>query len=148
MLLRAVERDAPASAAISSSRLVHRPSAIEVGDTHRNSLLLGTGVNMAYGLNGTDTITGSSSFDAISGGQQNDIITGNGAGDFLVGGAGSDTFKYNAISDSQPGIANNVPNYDTIADFTSGSDKIDTSAIAGITLVQGALQTAASAVNA
>ncbi len=124
------------------------PVAIEVGDTGSNSLLLGTGVNMAYGLNGTDTITGSSSFDAISGGQQNDIITGNGAGDFLVGGAGSDTFKYNAISDSQPGIANNVPNYDTIADFTSGSDKIDTSAIAGITLVQGALQTAASAVNA
>src|SRR5262249_13378472 len=90
-----------------------------------------------------------SAFDAISGGQNNDTIIGGGGGDFLVGGQGSDTFKYLAVSDSAPGTtANGTIRYDTIADFASGQDKIDLSAIAGVTRIQGTLATATSSVNA
>src|SRR5262249_42511525 len=54
------------------------PVAIVVGNPSSSpgdNLVLGAGVNMAYGLNGPDIITGNSGFDAISGGQQNDTIT-------------------------------------------------------------------------
>ena len=49
----------------------------------------------------------------------------------LTGGSGSDRFVFNATSDST------VAARDSINNFTHGSDFIDTSAIAGITAVQG-----------
>ena len=45
------------------------------------------------------------------------------ASDSLTGGAGNDTFKYLAVSDSTTAAP------DGIQDFTSGSDKIDVSAV-------------------
>ena len=47
-----------------------------------------------------------------------------------VGGAGGGSFVFNSINDSTPG------NPETIANFISGSDHFDFSAIAGITTVQ------------
>ena len=47
------------------------------------------------------------------------------------GGTGVDTYVYNATSDSTVAI------HDTITNFGAGSDIINTSAIAGITLLQG-----------
>jgi Ca2+-binding RTX toxin-like protein len=87
---------------------------------------LGTSVNKA--------IFGSSAGDTLQGGAGNDIITGNGGGDSLTGGAGNDTFKYNSITDSQPGAGK----FDTILDFTHGSDQIDFTAITSLTAVASA----------
>jgi hypothetical protein len=66
----------------------------------------------------------------------------------LVGGAGNDTFAYTAATDSSQGAGN----FDTIADFTHGADKIDLTNIAGINAtpssVQGALANTSTLVNA
>jgi Ca2+-binding RTX toxin-like protein len=82
---------------------------------------------------GSDTLTGTSGQDVIIGFGGNDTIIGGGGGDSLTGGTGNDTFKYNAITDSQPGAGK----FDTIFDFTHGSDKIDFTNIAGITASGG-----------
>ncbi|UCI06130.1 beta strand repeat-containing protein [Mesorhizobium sp. B1-1-8] len=111
--------------ATSGSISLSVPVNIIVGDTGNNTLSATNGINLFYGLNNTDVITGGSGFDGIVAGAGTDTLTGNGGGDFLAGGGQSDTFKYNAITDSQSGVVNNVANYDTIADFTSGTDKID-----------------------
>ena len=49
----------------------------------------------------------------------------------LTGGSGADRFVFNATSDST------VAAKDSINNFVHGADLIDTSAIAGITAVQG-----------
>jgi Ca2+-binding RTX toxin-like protein len=109
---------------------------IVVGTTNQDVISLsstGESANIAYGLNGQDTITGTSGFDAISGGAGNDTIIGGGGGDFLFGGAGSDTFKYNAVSDSQAGFAGkNAPKFDTINDFTDSGGTHDTLDFSGL----------------
>ena len=56
----------------------------------------------------------------------NDTFTGTDGANVLTGGPGSDTFRYTAVSQSAPSA------YDTITDFTSGQDKIDFSALAGL----------------
>ncbi|WP_328824722.1 beta strand repeat-containing protein [Mesorhizobium neociceri] len=111
--------------ATSGSISLSVPVNIIVGDTGPNSLSATNGINLFYGLNNSDAITGGSGFDGIIAGAGTDTLIGNAGGDFLAGGGQGDTFKYNAITDSQSGVVNNVANYDTIADFTSGTDKID-----------------------
>jgi Ca2+-binding RTX toxin-like protein len=71
---------------------------------------------------------GSASADTLIGGSHNDIITGGGGGDTLTGGGGSDTFVFKAVTDSQASSGN----FDTITDFTAGSDHVDLSAISGL----------------
>src|SRR5262249_11360861 len=109
---------------------------IVVGTTGADAITLsstGDSVNIAYGLNGGDTITGTSGFDAISGGANGDTIVGGGAGDFLMGGAGGDTFRYNAVTDSQAGFAgHSAPNFDTIVDFTDTTGTHDTLDFSGL----------------
>ena len=64
------------------------------------------------------------------------LVGGNG-GDTLSGGGGNDTFVFAAASDSAPGQTNLgtaqhpnfVNNFDTISDFTPGTDIIDLSEI-------------------
>jgi Ca2+-binding RTX toxin-like protein len=86
-------------------------------------------VPVILGTAGSDTLTGTSGQDVIIGFGGNDKIIGGGGGDSLTGGTGNDTFKYNAITDSQPGAGK----FDTIIDFKHGLDKIDLTNIAGIT---------------
>jgi Ca2+-binding RTX toxin-like protein len=81
-----------------------------------------TGVNAVEGSNFNDTISGSNG---------SDTIYGRAGADLLTGGAGADHFAFNALSDST------VASHDTISDFLHGTDIIDTSAITGITAVQG-----------
>jgi len=81
-----------------------------------------TGVNAVEGSNFNDTILGSAG---------NDKIFGRGGADFLTGGTGADNFAFLATSDST------IASHDTISDFLHGTDTIDTTAITGITLVQG-----------
>jgi Ca2+-binding RTX toxin-like protein len=93
-----------------------------------NLALLGTG-----NINGT----GNTLANSIRGTTGNNVITGGGAGDTLIGDGGSDQFVYNAIADSQPGAGK----FDRISDFTAGSgtgaDKIDFTAVTGVTTIQG-----------
>ena len=77
-----------------------------------------------YGSASADTLTGGSGADIIAGYGAGDIIRGNGGADFLYGGAGADTFVY-GVGDSS------LSNWDVIADFTSGQDKINVSAADG-----------------
>jgi Ca2+-binding RTX toxin-like protein len=102
---------------------------------------LGTSSNVAiFGSSGADTLTGGSGKDIIMGNGGNDTIIGGAGGDTLIGGAGNDIFKYLAVTDSRPGTGN----FDTISDFAHGSDKIDFSAITGLTAVASATSTPAS----
>lgn len=93
-----------------------------------DDVYLGTGnatvTGAIQGEAGRDILFGSTTNDTLSGGDGDDWLAGGGGGDTLTGGAGNDTFAFLAITDSQSGIR------DTITDFTSGSDKIDISALA------------------
>ncbi|MEH2560845.1 Ca2+-binding RTX toxin-like protein [Bradyrhizobium sp. AZCC 2289] len=73
-------------------------------------------------------VDGTKGSDTFKGGAGNDTFVGGAGGDSFSGGTGNDTFKYTAITDSQPGSGK----FDTISDFTHGSDKIDFSAISGL----------------
>ncbi|TCS13574.1 calcium-binding protein [Caulobacter sp. BK020] len=70
-----------------------------------------------------NTLVGGNFGETIVGGPGNDIIIGGGAADALFGGAGVDTFRYVAKTDSTPGAA------DIIHDFQTGVDKIDLTAL-------------------
>ena len=86
------------------------------------------------GGGGTDTISnvenvlGSSFKDTLIGSAGINGIAGMGGADVLTGGDGSDTFYEFQLSDSTPASSSS---YDTITDFTHGSDKIDLTAVAG-----------------
>ncbi|MGA8001649.1 MAG: M10 family metallopeptidase C-terminal domain-containing protein, partial [Pseudolabrys sp.] len=96
------------------------------------TVTLGTGGNLAAGTDtGSLTVTGGSGANTITAGSGNNTITGGGGADVLTGGAGIDHFVFAAISDST------VASHDTINSFVHGTDVIDTSAILGITAVQG-----------
>ena len=96
------------------------------------TVTLGSGGSLAAGTDtGNLTVTGGSGVNTITVGSGNNTITGGGGADVLTGGSGADQFVFNAISDST------VAARDTINNFVHGTDLIDTSAIAGITAIQG-----------
>ena len=61
---------------------------------------------------------GGAGVDTVIGGGGADILFGGAGGDTLTGGAGADSFRYTTASESTS------VNYDTITDFTYGSDTI------------------------
>ena len=86
------------------------------------------------GTDGADQLTGNSSANYLDGKGGNDTINGAGGNDTLYGGAGRDTttggagadiFLFKAASE----IGRTESTRDVIADFVSGQDKIDLSAI-------------------
>src|SRR6266478_2079189 len=84
----------------------------------------GTGVNdIIYGGSGNDTIYGGSGSDTINGNNGNDTVIGGFGADLLTGGNGNDRFVYLSVADSHAG------QFDTITDFSSGSDKINLTAL-------------------
>ena len=67
-------------------------------------------------------LTGNELGNGITGTAGDDVLAGGGGNDTLTGGLGSDTFVFAA------GITNNNSthtNFDTIADYQAGTDKID-----------------------
>jgi len=79
--------------------------------------------NGASETGGNLKIWGGSADDTLTTGGGNDLLYGGVGADQLTGGAGADTFRYQATSESTASA------YDTILDFTSGTDKIDLSRI-------------------
>jgi Ca2+-binding RTX toxin-like protein len=88
-----------------------------------------TGLSFVDGGSGADTITGSGFADDLRGGNGNDAIIGGAGADLLTGAAGQDTFLFKSLDDSLPGAGN----FDTLIGFAHASDKIDFTAISGIT---------------
>ncbi|HTU10051.1 MAG TPA: calcium-binding protein [Allosphingosinicella sp.] len=76
------------------------------------------------GEDGADILFGTSGADLLDGGAGDDVILGGGGADQLTGGAGGDIFGYASAGDSTAAAR------DTIADFVSGTDRIDLSALA------------------
>ncbi|MCP3391766.1 Ig-like domain-containing protein [Bradyrhizobium sp. CCGB12] len=114
---------------------------LAAGNSHGTASgdLAGTGTDSFVGVNAvrgsafTDFIFGDAGSNTLDGQAGNDVIQGRGGADTLIGGAGSDQFVFAAVSDST------IANHDTISDFVHAADTIDTTAIAGVTSVQGLL---------
>ncbi|WP_426419257.1 VCBS domain-containing protein [Bradyrhizobium genosp. A] len=102
----------------------------------------GCGNDTIKGNGGDDTIYGGSGNDTINGNNGNDTIIGGFGADHLTGGNGSDRFVYLSVADSSAG------QFDTITDFTSGTDKIDLTALGALGFVLLALSPASTSVPA
>jgi len=112
------------------------------GTGNADILYGGSGNDTIKGNDGDDTIYGGSGNDTINGNNGNDTITGGFGADHLTGSNGSDRFVYLSVADSNAG------QFDTITDFTSGSDKIDLTALGGLGFALLALSSASTPVPA
>lgn len=83
------------------------------------------------GTNRPDILVGSQGRDSMEGGEGNDTLIGGAGRDTLAGGAGQDVFFYQAVHDSD------AAGYDTVSDFTHGSDVIDLAAFGFTGIRQG-----------
>lgn len=92
------------------------------GSAGNDYLSGGTGNDILKGDNGA-TPTFFHGEDTLYGGSGSDILRGGGRADYLHGGTGADVFVYEVIADST------MNEFDTIADFLRGVDKIDVSTI-------------------
>ena len=81
----------------------------------------GSGNDRLFGGDGNDRLFGGDGDDTLFGNAGNDTLYGGGGNDTLGGGAGNDTFVFGLNRDN-----------DTIKDFTNGEDRIDLTAIGGI----------------
>ena len=86
----------------------------------------GTGNDILNGDAGDDILNGGGGLDKLNGGVGNDRLIGSVGRDIMTGGEGADVFVFNAkITEIGRSLASN----DQIADFMSGVDDIDFSAI-------------------
>jgi predicted extracellular nuclease/2',3'-cyclic-nucleotide 2'-phosphodiesterase (5'-nucleotidase family) len=84
----------------------------------------GSGYVLTDAYNSIENLTGGSGNDVLIGDSGANVINGGAAADVLYGRGGPDTFVYSAFSDSTVGGG-----YDTIADFQTGVDKLDLTAL-------------------
>lgn len=103
------------------------------GGTGNDTVEGGAGNDTVAGDAGNDALIGDAGTDSLAGGAGNDVLTGGVGVDTLAGGAGTDTFDFNALTDT--GVT--ATTSDVIADFTSGTDKVDLSGIDADTTVAG-----------
>lgn len=99
-----------------------------------DSLNGGDGDDKVCGMGGSDTVRGGNGNDRLLGFNDDDTLEGGAGADVCSGGQGSDTFLFLSVSDI--GVLANAR--DSIADFNSGADQIDLSAIGGLTFIKGA----------
>jgi Ca2+-binding RTX toxin-like protein len=108
-------------------------TASELANT--NNFLLNkwqpAGSDLLQGDAGDDQLRGSLADDRLEGGSGNDTLTGGGGADSITGGSGNDLFSFEAIGDSGIGATAR----DVITDFTTAQDRIDLSAIGGLSVV-------------
>lgn len=93
-----------------------------IGTSYNDWMLGNAGANRLDGGGGYDRLDGGAGNDTLNGGAGNDTLIGGLGNDLLTGGTGSDRFLFASGFGS-----------DTVADFTRGQDKIDLTAIAGVT---------------
>ena len=93
------------------------------GTGQDDTIFAGSGNDTVKGNGGDDTIFGGSGIDTINGNNDNDTIVGGFGADNLTGSNGDDRFVYLSVADS------NATRFDTITDFSSGSDRIDLTAL-------------------
>ncbi|HEY0327011.1 MAG TPA: M10 family metallopeptidase C-terminal domain-containing protein, partial [Allosphingosinicella sp.] len=117
------------------------PSRIDLGQgafsdsagmTQNISIAFGAIIENAIGGSGNDSLTGNAARNRLEGNAGADVLQGDANSDWLVGGAGGDTFVYKSYSDSDlPLLRSDGKKVasDYLADFTSGIDKIDLSAL-------------------
>ena len=91
--------------------------------------------SVILGSNGNETLAGGAGVDVLFAGDGRNTISGGAGGDILVGGHGPTIFGYAAPADSRPGFTGNLANFDTLVDFDPDVDKVDFSAISGVTSV-------------
>jgi len=76
-----------------------------------------------FGGEGSDLLIGTAAGDRLNGEAGDDYLRGGAGADQLSGGAGRDMFVYAHVGDSTAAA------FDTITDFTSGTDRIDLTAL-------------------
>ncbi|NML96248.1 type I secretion C-terminal target domain-containing protein [Novosphingobium olei] len=123
---------------------------IITGNDSVNSLFGGAGNDTIYGLDGVDNLFGGAGNDVLDGGLKNDILDGGAGNDRLIGGDGFDQLTGGAGSDTFVLNPTFKTSFDTITDFTIGSDKIGLSgtgisSISKIAFVEGAALKATAA---
>ena len=93
------------------------------GTGQDDTILAGSGNDTVKGNGRNDTIFGGSGVDTINGNNGDDTITGGFGADNLTGSNGDGRFVYLSAADS------NATRFDTITDFSSGSDRIHLTAL-------------------
>ena len=93
-----------------------------VGGSGNDSITVGAATFTILGGAGDDTITGNTGADTINGDAGNDTIIGGLGTDTLTGGDGVDTFIFET---GGLGAAASATTFETIKDFTSGTDIIN-----------------------
>jgi len=103
------------------------------GEAGNDSIRGSAGRDMIYGQDGNDILRGDGDDDHLEGGSGNDqlhgdagsdVVFGGGGADLLYGQSGADRFRFTAASDSAPGAADRIFDFDRV-----GGDKIDLSGI-------------------
>ncbi len=97
------------------------------GDAGNDTLSGGNGNDLLAGGAGMDRLFGNSGDDTLVGGAGNDYLAGYQGNDLLSGGEGNDTLYGNGGRDIFVLEGNFAGEIDTIADFTSGKDRIQLS---------------------
>lgn len=125
-----------------SNRLMIAPNQTLTGTDSNEILIGGNGYDSLNGGAGNDSLIGGVARDTINGDDDADTLVGGLGADTLTGGAGNDVFTYESLADlgyyteifleSDPFLAELGYYNETITDFEVG-DKIDLSAIAGLT---------------
>ena len=94
-------------------------------DNVENLLLTGTAAINGTGNAFANTLTGNAAANTLDGGDGSDMLAGGLGVDHLTGGVGIDRFILNSLAESAVGTGLR----DVIADFVSGTDKIQLTAI-------------------
>ncbi len=98
------------------------------GGTGDDQINGGFGQDFLWGGMGNDTLSGNAGHDVLRGRGGNDTLIGGAGKDLLIGGLGADVFVFNSAADSPD--KNNK--FDRIADFETGIDHLDFSALAAL----------------
>jgi serralysin len=117
----------------SNSRIDLNPGASSDGggQTFNVQIAFGTLIENAVAGAGDDRLTGNFTGNVLQGGGGNDILQGGLGGDRSEGGAGADIFVFGTGDSRDHGFRSDGAKWrpDVLADFASGTDRIDLSAI-------------------
>jgi hypothetical protein len=111
------------SAALGTNTVTFSNAGSTTGVTGVEQYIMAAGTNNFTMASSAQTVVGNTGADTIAGGSGNNTITGGLGLDSLSGAGGTDTFKYasgHAFTDVDTESV-----YETIADFTTGADKLD-----------------------